>query len=107
MPGAAQAGAVKAAAPSEGKGQRGAAAPTAATPSAAPAAPAVHKVKLSDLAAITTISTQNEITRFDGKESFVVEVVKNQDANTADVASNVKDILASFGGQIQLRYPRH
>jgi multidrug efflux pump subunit AcrB len=99
VPGAAQAGAVKAAAPSEGNGQRGAAAPTAAAPSAAPAA---HKVKLSDLAAITTISTQNEITRFDGKESFVVEVVKNQDANTADVASDVKDILASFGDKSNL-----
>ncbi|BBH20758.1 swarming motility protein SwrC [Paenibacillus baekrokdamisoli] len=60
------------------------------------------KVKLSEIASVTTISTQNEITRFDGKDSYVIEVVKNQDANTADVATEVKGILASFQAKSNL-----
>ncbi|AJY75143.1 efflux RND transporter permease subunit [Paenibacillus beijingensis] len=53
-------------------------------------------IKLSDIATVTTVSEQNEISRFNGKESYVVQVVKNQDANTADVANEVKDLLSSY-----------
>ncbi|MDB4868038.1 MAG: swarming motility protein SwrC [Cohnella sp.] len=63
-------------------------------PKQAMAAPA--KVKLSDIAEVTTVSSQKEITRFNGHESFTISVLKNQDANTADVAKLVKDTLASY-----------
>ncbi len=56
------------------------------------------KVKLADIADITTISSQKEITRFNGNESFTISVMKNQDANTADVANLVKDTLAAYKG---------
>ncbi|WP_308635118.1 efflux RND transporter permease subunit [Paenibacillus silvisoli] len=57
---------------------------------------AAPKVKLSDIAKVTTLSTQNEITRFDGQASFVVQVVKTQDANTAEVSDKVKEVLDSY-----------
>jgi multidrug efflux pump subunit AcrB len=56
------------------------------------------KVKLSDIADIKTITTQNEITRFNGNESFTISVMKNQEANTADVANLVKATLATYEG---------
>ncbi|SEM58239.1 efflux RND transporter permease subunit [Paenibacillus sp. OV219] len=57
---------------------------------------AVAKVKLSDIANVTTISKQDEIARFDGQESFVIQVAKTQDANTADVSDDVKDVLETY-----------
>jgi multidrug efflux pump subunit AcrB len=54
------------------------------------------KIKLADIAKITTISEQNEIARFNGKESFIIDIMKTQDSNTADVANEVKDVLASY-----------
>ncbi|RAP77616.1 efflux RND transporter permease subunit [Paenibacillus montanisoli] len=63
---------------------------------------AAPKVKLSDIAKITTVSTQNEITRFDGQASFVVQVVKTQDANTAEVSDKVKEALDSYKGKADL-----
>lgn len=57
---------------------------------------AAVKVKLSDIATITTASTQDTITRYNGNPSFVIGVVKNQDANTADVANEVKDLLDEY-----------
>ncbi|SFS55785.1 efflux RND transporter permease subunit [Paenibacillus sp. BC26] len=67
----------------------------AGAPGAGGQAPAA-KVKLSDVAKITTVSTQNEITRFDGQASFVVQIVKTQDANTAEVSDEVKDVLETY-----------
>jgi multidrug efflux pump subunit AcrB len=52
--------------------------------------------KLADIAAITTISSQKEITRYNGEASYIVEVVKDQDANTPDVTNEVKDLLAYY-----------
>jgi multidrug efflux pump subunit AcrB len=60
--------------------------------------PAHAKVKLSDIADIKTITSQNEITRFNGNESFTISVMKNQEANTADVANLVKATLATYEG---------
>ncbi|MBW7458581.1 efflux RND transporter permease subunit, partial [Paenibacillus sepulcri] len=51
---------------------------------------------LSDIAEIKTVSTHAEITRFNGEPSFVLEVVKNQDANTADVSDEVKEVLGTY-----------
>ncbi|MRN54650.1 efflux RND transporter permease subunit [Paenibacillus monticola] len=55
-------------------------------------------IKLSDLATITTVSTADEITRFNGEPSYMLEVIKNQDANTADVADAVQSQLDSYKG---------
>ncbi|OCT13488.1 hypothetical protein A8709_17960 [Paenibacillus pectinilyticus] len=55
-------------------------------------------LKLTDIAEITTVSSQNSITRFNGNPSFTISVLKNQDANTADVANLVKDALATYEG---------
>ncbi|REE78965.1 HAE1 family hydrophobic/amphiphilic exporter-1 [Paenibacillus taihuensis] len=57
---------------------------------------AAAKVKLSDIATVTTISKQDEIARFDGQESYVIQVAKTQDANTADVSDAVKDVLETY-----------
>jgi multidrug efflux pump subunit AcrB len=72
----------------------GVGAPVSANPNAVQAASA--KVKLSDIATVATVSSQQEITRFNGHESFTLSVVKSQDANTADVANHVKDALAGY-----------
>ncbi|TVY04335.1 efflux RND transporter permease subunit [Cohnella terricola] len=53
-------------------------------------------VKLADIADIKTVTTKDQITRYNGEPSVVVEVVKNQDANTADVSDEVKALLASY-----------
>ncbi|WP_204603059.1 efflux RND transporter permease subunit [Cohnella boryungensis] len=53
-------------------------------------------VLLSDIAEIKTVSSYNEITRYNGEPSYVVEVVKSQEANTADVSDAVKALLASY-----------
>lgn len=65
-------------------------------PGPGPASAEANKVKLSDIAAVTTVSSQNVITRYNGDQSFVLEVMKSQDANTADVANEVKDLLATY-----------
>ncbi|MFC5468544.1 efflux RND transporter permease subunit [Cohnella suwonensis] len=57
---------------------------------------AAEQVLLSDIAKVTTVSEQDEISRFNGEESFILSVVKNQDANTADVANAVKDELEGY-----------
>ncbi|MCC3374481.1 efflux RND transporter permease subunit [Cohnella sp. REN36] len=51
---------------------------------------------LSDIAEIKTVTTKDQITRYNGEPSFVVEVIKDQDANTADVSDEVKALLASY-----------
>ncbi|SFJ68554.1 AcrB/AcrD/AcrF family protein [Paenibacillus sp. UNC496MF] len=53
-------------------------------------------LKLSDIAEVNTVSSQNEITRYNGQPSFIVGVVKTQDANTADVSDAVKDVLKTY-----------
>ncbi|BBI32298.1 efflux RND transporter permease subunit [Cohnella abietis] len=71
-----------------------------------PADPAVsNQVKLSDIAEISTMASQKEITRFNGKQSFTISVMKDQDANTADVANLVKDTLSKYveAGEIDIR----
>jgi multidrug efflux pump subunit AcrB len=80
-------------------GQQGgsASARTSATAQQSTAAAAAG-IKLSDVADITTVSEANEITRFNGEPSFVLEVIKNQDANTADVTDAVQSLLDSYTG---------
>ncbi|ULO09914.1 efflux RND transporter permease subunit [Paenibacillus sp. 19GGS1-52] len=68
----------------------------AGTSASVPQISAAAAIKLSDLATITTVSTADEITRFNGEPSYVLEVIKNQDANTADVADAVQSQLDSY-----------
>ncbi|GIO16606.1 swarming motility protein SwrC [Cohnella xylanilytica] len=54
---------------------------------------------LKDIAEIKTVSEQDEITRYNGEPSYLLEVVKSQEANTADVSDEVKATLASYEDQ--------
>ncbi|MED1201830.1 efflux RND transporter permease subunit [Heyndrickxia acidicola] len=54
------------------------------------------KVKLSDLANIQTVYSQDEITRSNGKDSLLLSVTKTQDANTTEVVNNIKDTISTF-----------
>lgn len=58
--------------------------------------PTPSKIKLSDIADITTVSEQREVARYNGQDSFIINVMKTQDSNTADVANEVKAVLASY-----------
>ncbi|MDI4649314.1 efflux RND transporter permease subunit [Cohnella hashimotonis] len=75
-----------------GQAAAGQAAPGGAGAGASPSG----KVKLADIATISTVASQDSITRYNGKPSFVIGVVKSQDANTADVANEVKDVLKTY-----------
>ncbi len=54
---------------------------------------------LSEIATITTQTSQDQIARFNGEPSLILGVVKTQDANTADVSDLVKETLASYESQ--------
>ncbi|WP_338555088.1 efflux RND transporter permease subunit [Paenibacillus sp. KS-LC4] len=69
----------------------------------ASAAPA-SAITLGEIADIKTVSEQNEITRFNGEPSFVISIQKTQDANTADVSDNVRELLNRYQGQGELNY---
>lgn len=85
----------------------GAAAPQGAGPSGASRQPAgeatgtagASVTLLKDIAEIKTVSEQDEITRYNGEPSYLLEVVKSQEANTADVSDEVKATLASYEDQ--------
>lgn len=57
---------------------------------------AAGAVMLADIAEIETQTVRDEITRFNGTPSYTLEVVKTQDANTAEVADAVKEVLAPY-----------
>lgn len=57
---------------------------------------AAEKVKLSDIATVKDATDQTEISRFNGKESFLISVTKTQDANTAQVVNLVRDKITEF-----------
>lgn len=61
--------------------------------------PAAGVTLLKDIAEIKTVSEQDEITRYNGEPSYLLEVVKSQEANTADVSDEVKATLASYEDQ--------
>jgi len=51
---------------------------------------------LKDVAAIETVTSQPEITRYNLKESLSMAVTKKQDANTVEVADKVIEVLDSY-----------
>ncbi|MBJ6362683.1 efflux RND transporter permease subunit [Paenibacillus sp. GCM10012307] len=65
----------------------------AASTTSPPSDAAARGIKLAEIATVSTVTSQQEITRFNGKPSYVVEVIKNQNANTAEVANEVKELL--------------
>lgn len=54
------------------------------------------EVVLTDFAEVTEASEKNEISRFNGQESFLIQVTKSQDENTKDVVDHVKEILGEY-----------
>lgn len=61
-------------------------------------------IKLSDIASISKSSSKQEITRFNGKESFVIAIEKVQGANTADISKKVRQALDSYQEAGKLQY---
>jgi multidrug efflux pump subunit AcrB len=53
-------------------------------------------VKLSDIATVKNVSDQTQITRVNGKDAYLIEVTKNQDANAADVSQSIRDVLDKY-----------
>lgn len=60
----------------------------------APQVAAIPTVALSELAEIEVVSEAESISRTNGEESIGVSIVKAPDANTVEVANEVKDIVA-------------
>ena len=54
------------------------------------------EVVLADFAEVTEVSEKNEISRFNGQESFLIQVTKSQDENTKDVVDHVKEVLGEY-----------
>ncbi|ASS76741.1 hypothetical protein CIG75_18555 [Tumebacillus algifaecis] len=61
-------------------------------------------VLLQDVATISEVTTQSEITRFNGQPSLTIEVQKTQDANTAEVVTKVKDVLSKWQAEKDLTF---
>jgi multidrug efflux pump subunit AcrB len=55
-----------------------------------------EQIKLSEIALIEQTTKQTEITRFNGQESYIIEVMKTQDANTAEVVNKIKELLETY-----------
>ncbi|MEC1679551.1 surfactin resistance protein SrfP [Bacillus mojavensis] len=56
----------------------------------------VPTVKLSDIATIKDVKKAESISRTNGKDSIGINIIKANDANTVEVADNVKDELKQF-----------
>ncbi len=61
-------------------------------------------ILLQDVAKIDEVTSQNSITRFNGQPSLLLEVMKTQDANTAEVVNHVKDVLQKWQNEKDLTY---
>ncbi len=53
-------------------------------------------VTVADIADVKVVSVQDQISRYNGKESYILSVSQTQDSNTADVATAVKKEIKSF-----------
>ncbi|XZF76676.1 efflux RND transporter permease subunit [Bacillus sp. AL-1R] len=53
-------------------------------------------VTVADIADVKVVSVQEQISRYNGKESYILSVSQTQDSNTADVATSVKKEIKSF-----------
>ncbi|WP_176545031.1 efflux RND transporter permease subunit [Bacillus sp. AFS041924] len=57
---------------------------------------APKNVTVADVADVKVVSVQDQISRYNGKESYILSVSQTQDSNTADVATAVKKEIKSF-----------
>lgn len=53
-------------------------------------------VTVADIADVKVASIQEQISRFNGKESYILSVSQTQDSNTAEVATDVKKAVKEF-----------
>lgn len=53
-------------------------------------------VTVADVAKVEVVSVQDEISRFNGQESYILQVTQTQDSNTAEVATAVKAEVKDF-----------
>ena len=53
-------------------------------------------ITVADIADVKVVSVQDQISRFNGKESYILSVTQTQDSNTADVATDVKKEIKDF-----------
>ncbi|WP_409296966.1 efflux RND transporter permease subunit [Peribacillus sp. SCS-26] len=87
--------------PGAGTGQvtGGSASPKMQPP--AGASPQIPTVKLSEIAKIEETGKAESISRTNGKEAIGISIVKSADANTVDVANDVKDKMKDFEKDIK------
>lgn len=80
---------------------QGTEAPSAADMTGMPAGISISipTVKLSDIASIEVVGEAQSISRTNGLESIGIQIVKDNDANTVDVANLVKDAAKDLGKQ--------
>ncbi|MCG3088956.1 efflux RND transporter permease subunit [Sporosarcina cyprini] len=57
-------------------------------------------IRLKDIATIKKITDQNEIARYNEKESLAMAITKKQDANTVEVADKVMKVLKKYDDKI-------
>ncbi|WP_299093675.1 efflux RND transporter permease subunit [uncultured Metabacillus sp.] len=57
-------------------------------------------VKLSEIADIKLVGKAESISRTNAKEAIGIQIVKGTDANTVDVANEVKEVLSEFEDEI-------
>ncbi|WP_158095123.1 efflux RND transporter permease subunit [Gottfriedia luciferensis] len=53
-------------------------------------------VTVADIADVKVVSVQDQISRYNGKESYILSVSQTQDSNTADVVTDVKKEIKAF-----------
>ncbi|KKI89189.1 Swarming motility protein SwrC [Bacillus sp. SA1-12] len=58
-------------------------------------------VKLSEIADIKLVGKAESISRTNAKEAIGIQIVKGTDANTVDVANEVKEVLSEFEDDIE------
>ena len=54
------------------------------------------KITVADIAEVKVVSVQDQISRYNGKESYILSVTQTQDSNTAEVATDVKKEIKEF-----------
>ncbi|MDM5154430.1 efflux RND transporter permease subunit [Bacillus sp. DX1.1] len=62
--------------------------------------PSSPNVKLSDISTIKSISQQKEIARYNGTPGFLIEVNKEDAANTVEVTKKVDEIIQKYKKQL-------
>ncbi|MDG5473149.1 efflux RND transporter permease subunit [Jeotgalibacillus sp. ET6] len=76
-----------------------AAGPAALNPDSPIEQPQQASVPLKEIAEIKEVETVNAITRYNGEPAVVLEVVKTQEGNTAEVVDLVKEEVERFSGE--------